>query len=444
MSYRRRRRGALMAGAAAAAVLVLVSAAVAVGSRLQSPEQAAAQAAPPPASLITVAAERRVLVEAVVLRGEVRPGDSKKVRVPAAAAGPDSVVTQVLVEKGQSIEEGQVLLARAGQPMFTLVLPFPLYRDLAGGMVGPDVGEVQKALERTGHPVPATGSYDAATSRAVERFYTDRGFAAPSGDPEALAGLPAARDAVVVAQAGYDEAVSAAAGVAEADAALAQAKRDLARLELAAGPGLPRAAVVQLSRAAGTVTAVRVRVGDILDEPNRVLCELNGGAAYVTATAALDQYDRVAVGQEAVITDEATGRDSAAVVEDVGDEPVNDERSGLSGFPIRMAFTGEPLEPVDDRTVRVDLQAAADDAPVLAVPLTAVYSRADGHTFVTMLRCDQRTPAPSGRLGGCPDGIPVDLPVTTGQIAGGWVAVEPTGDLGLEPGDLVVVGHGEA
>jgi peptidoglycan hydrolase-like protein with peptidoglycan-binding domain len=414
-------------------VLTLVVATAVAGSWLRSPEQAAAEAAPPAASLITVPAEQRVLAEPVVLRGLVQPGDSVKVRPPAAAVGPASVVTQVLVGVGEPVEEGQVLLAFAGQPMFPLRLPFPLYRDLAGGMDGPDVAEVQRALGRLGYQVGVTGRFDWPTLGAVGRFYADRGFTAPPGSAEAQAGLPAARGTVTAARAAYDDATDAGAGVAAAGAALDRAEQDLATMELAAGPGLPQSSVIRTSQATGTVTAVRVRVGDLLDEPDRVLCELDGGAAQVVAAAALDQVGLIAAGQEAVITDEATGRETTAVVEAVGDEPANDESLGLSGFLVRLAFTGEPMEPTEGRTVRVDLAAAASDTALLAVPLTAVYSRADGSTFVTVA---------CGDAAGCPEGELVEVTVSTGQIAGGWVAVEPTGDDPLTPGDLVVVGHG--
>ena len=146
----RSRRGVLAVVVSVGSVVLLVVAAVMLGSWLRSPEQAAADAAPPKASLITVPVEERALSQPVVLRGRVLAGSSQKILPPASAVGGNSVVTAVPLKKGQSIEEGRVLVAVAGQPVFALRLDFPLYRDLVGGMTGPDVSEVQTALRRLG------------------------------------------------------------------------------------------------------------------------------------------------------------------------------------------------------------------------------------------------------------------------------------------------------
>src|SRR5690606_33889032 len=132
-------------------------------------------------------------------------------------------------------------------------------------------------------------------------------------------------------------------------------------------------------------------VGDVLTSVETVLFEVNGGAPYVLGGASRDQAALITVGQPATVVDEATGRTSTATVDQVATEPNSDPSLGITGFAVRLSFTGEAMQPIEDRTVRVDIAAAADDAPVLAVPVTAVYSRADGTTFVTVLRADGKT-----------------------------------------------------
>ena len=180
---RRTRRRWLVAGVAATAAVVVVAAtATIVGRQLRSPAQLAADAAAPPPSLVTAAVERRVLAEPVVLRGKVQPGDSVKLYPPGSAIGTNSVVTKVPAKVGDTVREGQVLLERSGEPIFALVLPFRLYRDITAGVKGPDVTEVQKALRRIGYRVNVSGAFDAQTQQAVRTLYANRGYTAPTGD----------------------------------------------------------------------------------------------------------------------------------------------------------------------------------------------------------------------------------------------------------------------
>ncbi len=74
--------------------------------------------------------------------------------------------------------------------------------------------------------------------------------------------------------------------------------------------------------------------------------------------------------------------------------------------------------------MRIDLVGGSTSDKILAVPLTAVYSRADGTTYVVV----------STR------GATAEVGVVPGKQGGGWVAVTPTGDGQLAAGDLVVVG----
>ncbi|MEV0964432.1 peptidoglycan-binding domain-containing protein [Streptomyces sp. NPDC049910] len=363
-----RRRAALSVAAAVLAAALALAIGILVGPSVRSPAQAVADAAPPASSPVTVAAERRVLAEPVITRGTVRPGTSVKVTAPAGLSGDTAVVTRVVVRAGTPLDEGTVLAEVSGAPLFGLVLPFPLYRDMGGGMRGPDVTAVQTALRRLGTGVRATGTFDAATGRAVERLYRSRGYPPPRQGKSAM---------------------------------------------------LPRTGIVALDRDGRTVSAVRVRVGSVLRDPAPVLLELDTAEVTVRATVDAGQRALVRTGTTAAVVDESGGAVARAVVRAVADRP------GADGYTVTLAFTGDVLPPVEDRTVLVTIDPARKTGPVLAVPVAAVYARPDTVTFVTVEGEGRRL---------------TDVVVGTGRIAGGWVHVTPKGP-GLDAGTRVVVGR---
>jgi multidrug efflux pump subunit AcrA (membrane-fusion protein) len=84
---------------------------------------------------------------------------------------------------------------------------------------------------------------------------------------------------------------------------------------------------------------------------------------------------------------------------------------------------GSPIEAAG-RSVLVEVQSSTTAGPVLAVPVTAIYSRPDGSTFVTVTTNDATA----------------DVTVTAGRTSGGWVEVTPASSESLREGALVVVG----
>ncbi|MEV4143562.1 peptidoglycan-binding protein [Amycolatopsis sp. NPDC049691] len=385
-ALRRRRRRAVwsvLGTVAVAAVALLVG--MVAGPAVRSPAQAVAEAAPPAPAPVTAAAERRVLTEPVITRGTVQPGSATKVTAPEGLSGVTAVVTRMSARVGTPLHEGTVFTEVAGEPVFGLVLPFPLYRDLTPGIRGPDVTEVQKALRRLGAACPVTGTFDAGTSQAVDRFYRARGYDVPRG--------------------------GAATQPPENQAAAAPPE-----------PILRRVDVVRLDRDGRTITAVPAQVGTVLNGAASVLLELDAGAATVQAKVDPAQRALVRPGSTAKVTDEAQGTTVEAVVRTVADQ------ADADGYAVTLAFTGPVLPPGPDHTVLVILDPAADATPVLAVPVSAVYSRPDGSTFVTVVGRDRAR---------------TDVVVRTGKVAGGWVEVAPDSNA-FGPGAQVVVGASAA
>jgi peptidoglycan hydrolase-like protein with peptidoglycan-binding domain len=399
-----RRRSVVLVVAVLAVATGALLAGILLGPSVRSPAQAAADAAPPAPSLVTVAAERRVLAESVVVRGTVAAGQSVKVMAPAGLAGPSAVVTGVSGKRGRPAREGAVLMEVAGAPLYGLVLPFPLYRDIQAGARGPDVKAVQRALRRLGYRTPVSGVFDAGTQDGLRRFYRARGYDVPSA---------ASTD---------DPAKAPADGQSKPDPAKPDPAKSDPRADTAGGttaPMLPRAHVVRLDRSDRIISAVPLGVGAVVTAPETVVLELDAGAATVQASLGQEQRALVDVGSTAEIVDEVKGTRSAATVRHIADEPTQTDQG--SGFAVQLAFTGKAMTPVKGHSVLVTIGASGKASPVLAVPVTAVYSRPDGTTFVTVTGAGGRTS---------------DVAVSTGKSAGGWVEIKGE----VEAGALVAVG----
>ncbi|MEV6305609.1 hypothetical protein AB0M02_39765 [Actinoplanes sp. NPDC051861] len=421
----RRRWVTGLAGAALAALLV--TGGVVAGRQFRSPQQAAADAEPPAPSLISVAAEQRVLAEPVVLRGQVKPGPKVVLALPAAAAGADSVVTSVAVRAGDRLHEGMLVLDVSGEPMFTLDLPFPLYRDVVGGMKGPDVAEIQRALRRLGFYVPRSSTLDEPTQQALTRLYRRLGYDPIGGDRAAAKQVSSAEQALQEAQAALAAAPDAAARSA-AQAAADAARRSLAGARLAAGAGVPRSRVLLLDRAGRKVTKVGVKVGTVLTDPAEPVLELDGQAGYITASATARQAKLIAPKQRVTITDEGSDTGAEGTILSVADEVAAgsaEDEDKQPGYQVRIRADGDTFDKAAGRSLRIDVAVSGSDAEVLAVPVTAIWSRPDGSTFASIAR---------------PDGTTGEVTVETGKTAGGWVEIRPDTEGELVEGTPVVVG----
>lgn len=228
-------RRSILAIVAAVAVL---SAAVGwvAGQRIKSPGQIAAEQEPPEPSLITVPVEFRTLSQDVIVRGTIRLSDQTPLEVSSTEGS--SVITRLVKDVGDTIEEGDVLIEVAGRPVIALEGPLPAFRNLIPGLEGPDVEQLERALSRLGYsPGNVDGVYTADTSAAVAELYRDRGYPAPEPDAGLQASLDGAEAEVEARQDALDDA-NAALGEAggtvtdvdrrQLDLAIERAKADLA------------------------------------------------------------------------------------------------------------------------------------------------------------------------------------------------------------------------
>lgn len=440
-----RRAPGLIVGLGVVLTVLLGISAFYLGS-LRSPAQVAADAQPPEPSSVTVAVEERDLSDHFVTRARPDAGSTRLVRL-APTSFPLSVVTALPVAPGAEVIEGQLLVEVSGRPVFVLGGSFPAYRDLRGGDTGPDVRQMQAALVRLRYLAEVTGKFDADTQAALTRFQNDRGYLSVRGaDPaetvaaeqalataeQAVSGARSELDAARVAlratpPEGDGDAARDAVEAAEDGLEAAQANEETATLDLntarsVGGPSLPLSEVVVLPDLPATLAVLDLTVGADVTLDSSVL-GFATSAGQLVADLPLDVAPRFPVGSPAVA--EIGSADVPLVVAAVGTPP---DEGGAATVPVYLRPVDEAMS-VDTGggSVLLNLGDAAGAAtPVLAVPLTAVFSRPDGSEFVTVV-----TTGPAR-----------DVTVETGATALGWVGVEAVGDVRLEVGDEVLVGAG--
>ena len=232
-------------------IAIAVAAAAAgwlAGRNITSPDQAALESEPPPASLITVEVELAELVADVIIRADVGYDEPATLGLSGALGNRESVlVVTSAPERGAELTEGSVAIEIAGQPVFVLVGPVPVYRDLRPQDRGPDVEQLEAALARLGYfEGDPDQLWDEATGGAVRAWYEQAGYRAngPSDTEQAALGaardrLNTARDALADAQRSLTEAGKgptelavqlARTDVAQAESALDQARRALSQV----------------------------------------------------------------------------------------------------------------------------------------------------------------------------------------------------------------------
>ena len=155
---------------------------------IESPHEVAAQSAAPAATVITAAARWQVLRNPITVQGTVR--SARTVVVMASAPFAVVTVTRLPVRAGDRARPGQVVAEIDGRPILLLRGRLPAYRSLHEGDHGPDVTQLQRALESLGYAsFDPPGDFGQSTALALLLFYRHVGYQAPVYHP------PAARSA---------------------------------------------------------------------------------------------------------------------------------------------------------------------------------------------------------------------------------------------------------
>ncbi|MFD0637284.1 peptidoglycan-binding protein [Catenulispora yoronensis] len=355
------------------------------------------------------------------------------------------------------------------------------------GHFGPGTkGALTALYTHLGYPVPTTGgangsddkaalqgAADAVTAqqRAVDTAHSmlqkanqalaaaKNGSSQPSTPPEigaspslpaAQTALQAARDAQRAAQTTYNNAL-------EDLEKAGQKQRDLIA---ATGPMLPASEVVFVPSFPIRLAKLNATLGSTVAG---TLLTLESGQLVVTSALQPGQDTLVKPGTKVHLTAEALGGQTATGTVTLigqyndgstpGGQSADGQNSGTngasgtnggqttgtsgSGNPQTPRLPGYPMTVTPDsplpaawagQDVRVTIVNAATSGAVLAVPLSAVSTGADGQSTLTVLAAD---------------GTQRRIPVTAGASADGDVEVTPVGADLLHQGDAVVIGQAQ-
>ncbi len=244
---RRRRQAALVVGVATLAGL----AGVLAGRQIRSPADEAASRAAPLASRITVPIEQQRLESSLVLSGEVKYDDPFTIKLAGSVGVPtgEAEVMTLVPSADQLLQEGNVAFEVSGRPVIVLQGVLPMYRRWTIGTNGPDVLQLENALQRLGYaPGVVDTVFDQATADAVTMLYSDRGYTPEGPTAEQRDQLKTAQDAVT----------SAELTLREANKALTEAtptRTESELLQLRQAVGAAKAAIAAAEQSAATDTA---------------------------------------------------------------------------------------------------------------------------------------------------------------------------------------------
>lgn len=199
----------------------------------------------------------------------------------------------------------------------------------------------------------------------------------------------------------------------------------VAQGEIVFAPTLP-ARVQTASTTLGPIGGVPAAGGESGTTSKPALVTLAGGSLVVSTTARTGEHVLVRVGMPVEILDEQTNINYPATISEIAATAATGT-DGQLGYP--MILTPDRALPTElaGTNVRVTITAASTETKSLVVPAAAVSSGADGSARVSVLRADAVDPT--------------GVPVIAGLSADGFVAVEPVSPDGLKVGDRVVVGR---
>lgn len=412
-STRPGRRRRVLAMAVAGMVVLASAGAWVAASQARTPAQRASQAQPPPTSTVTAPVTAGRLVDEVVLEGVLTRAEVTTVTGPGSVAGAERlVVTALPVGVGDEVSSGTVLVEVSGRPVIALAGEFPAYRDLEWQMNGPDVRQLQRALQPV-FGTPVTGVYDDRTERDVRRLYASVGYepverpvaAAPS-TPATTAPPPAGEDAAETRP--------------EPPAAPATSPPPLKAV-------VPLGEIAYLPRLPATVTALAVAVGD---DASDALLDVAGGDWRVTAPLSPDTAADLAAltGNERISFRGGPLDGQETTLEEVVEAPAGGQEA-TEARPTAVFAVPEgagTLRAGEGQTVVVERARSPQDAVV--VPLSALWTTPDGTVVVTVV------------TGTATRDVPVEVTVTVA----GEAAVRPLEGARLAVGDEVLVGYRDA
>src|SRR6266704_1521383 len=431
-------------GGLAVGLFAMSAVGLATAAFVESPQQVAARSAAPAPTLITAAARWQVLRNVITVPGIVR--SARRIEVTASAPYQTVTVTRLPVRPGDRVRPGQLLAEIDGRPIVALRGRLPPYRDLREGDAGPDVTQLQRALESLGYAdFDPPGELGPSTALALLLFYRHLGYHAPIF--RRAVGVPGAGPRVAPRPAGH-----------------AIAARRTATGLVIPSAYLPMSEVVFIPARSALVVSVGARVGGRAG--GSPVLTLSTGRPQVSGSLTAHQAALARPGTPALIAASNPPLTVAGTVTRVGSltapggprgvpggrppgpaprgvpggrppgpaprgvpggRPPGPARSA-GGYPVLVASRRPLPQRLVGAGVRLRLEPAVTAGPVLTVPVAAIIGGTHGR------------PARVVKI--LPPRRRVRVPVFTGPAANGLVAVQPVGPGALRPGDRVLVGVG--
>lgn len=420
-SRRRVKQAVVLVGVAVASA----AGGIVIGSRLKSPADAASERSAPTASTITVPVELRQLVSTLIVNGDIRYIEPTPVRLAGSVgtSGGDTQVVTRLPELDSELVEGGVLVEISGRPVFVLQGELPMYRQLTPGATGPDVVQLETALQRLGfEPGTIDEHYDAGTEAALDAFYESRGFASEGPSDTQRAALNDARKAVADADEGVRRAnldlANGAGTVSDSERLAAQQAVDQAQAAVPAAQAAADRANEQATQNAQTATALRDNARaqrdtqQALVEAARAPGAINPdtGAAYTDVEIAALEQQLNLLEQELIQAEQALNV-ALADQQATASQGTADVAAAQAQLDLARAQLNDLLKPADTSALR-DAVAAAEEVLAAAqsslaelenetgtvVPAGEVVFLPTLPTNVTVLNAQLGAPPPTDQL----------------------------------------------
>jgi hypothetical protein len=382
-----RGRGGLVVGAVLALTVVVGVVAFLVGRGVSTPAQQAARARPPTPSLLTAPVVLTHARTTVVLRGTLSDGGAISVGAPSDLSGDLAVVTTVATAPGAQVNDGSLIAAVAGRPVFVLKGQIPAYSTMSYGSSGIEVTELQAGVEAIGFSIGSdtAGTYGAGTAAAVAELYQRAGYAPVT-----------------------------AAGPAGGGGAKHKARRKQYATvplgEVMFTPSLP-VTVVSVAHLGQTIAS------------GKPLAKLGSGRLSFQATTDVNTASLLRVGATGRATSDLSNGSFAIRLsaKRPGGAPGGGPGFKLTFTPVNRAAAAPDV----GQNMALHVHTGQAGGLQWVVPVSAVITDASGASSVTVLHGSRQ----------------VSVPVKAGLAFAGREVVRPI-DAGLKAGDQVVIGVG--
>lgn len=349
-----------------ALVLALcVTASFAAGRFVRSPAQVAADAAPPPPSVITSPVVEGHVTQAIVVRGSVARGAAVSID-GSAPEGAESVLTGRPLRVGDKVRAGMVLAEVSYRPIIALTGRIPMIRDLSVGSTGPDVAQLQDAIEALGWDIhDSSGTFGVSTAAALDSLYKSVGYRAPTQSDVSAAGG---------GDDGSDEKAPSDEGPGEARRSVGEPETNRPREVVVAR----KSELALINHLPGRVTAIATPVGGPAGD---ALMTVSTAPPTVRAFIAPAQRELVRTGDEVMLSSTSPAYRARARIARIG-ATVQDEQTKAFSVPLELIPAKTPPAGTLDQGIQVRISVGRHADSGMIVPIAAVYTIADGSTAV--------------------------------------------------------------